>query len=86
MKTLNTIVPIRTITPDNEVVEKLEELLARAKTGEIQTLTFVSLNAEKYVEWGNFGKEAITKRMYIASVLQWLQNKLISQWEIDVNP
>lgn len=69
-------VPIK--QPDLELIERLEQLLGEAKSGEMRSIAYSTVNLEGRVGSGWVCRE---RAMSLLGALQWLSRDLLNWWD-----
>lgn len=69
------------LTPDQNVIDELEVLLAAAKAGKLRGFLHFSLLIDNNVQWGFIGDEMKSSYLRIHGMLGWMQKRALERWE-----
>ena len=69
------------LEPVPEIVEAARALLAKAESGELRGIAYVTLLSESCTGYGIIGPEARGAYLRTAGLLLWLANRATARWE-----
>lgn len=72
---------VASTTPDQTVVDELEELLALARSGELRGIAFVGYLTARNIRYGFFGTEMTGQYLRTHGLLMWLAGHAMRKWD-----
>ena len=68
------------LTPDAHLVATLEELLAKAQSGELAGMAFIGYETDSNIRYGFVGVEMTGQYLRTYALLHWLANRAMDRW------